>query len=613
MLSELPLDILINVLWFLPPIRSRGDSSATALVACLQVNSLFAEAARVPSLWKAHYDIRYEHHKESAEALRLDHWGDNWRLLYVERRRLDQKVQRKLTQLVIDIVQRLTLAKEVVAHGMDVWDVLDLERYCPLQPCQHNPFDDTTDGDPGTIPEHAATRRYWAKYLLEGVSRRTAVLVWRRLWTMNTPEPSFEDTMTHLSCFYGHSPKRITSKLEDLANRCKISILSKNIALNAHATSEQLIVLCEEIVEFMKGEGFRLPGGRDYYALENKFPHFYLDTHKQTIPMSLVHIFVSIATRLGIDAAPINFPGTVLVYVRHPKSLAGARPIVVNPAAEGDSRVAADLNVTDPSHAGIHVLQNPIPTNPDEETFSPSGGMPMLFRSVNNIRAAIMTSPGIMADLRYPTWLLIIQVYMLFQVGDANLWNLLSNLRIDPLDASYMMEDLLPALPHRMQELLKTHCEGVLAQNAQNAHRVAPGRSEQKTKFAVGMPVAYNNSDKRGVIHSWHVQRVEDGSEQEGNQGVVVYDIVTLTGEGLSAIETGLETINITEAECRNFFRNYTQAARFFSHVERAGGVDVDATNRVTRMRLVGSPETQDRFPEDDEVGRTWIQGELQS
>lgn len=207
MLSELPLDILINVLSFLTPIRSRGDTNASTLVACLRVNSLFAEAARVPLLWKVHYETRFEHHDEEAELARLAKHQDDWRLLYFERGRIDHQIRQKLRELIFNRTQRQRLAQDILVHRMDAWDTLELEQRCPVSPpfhpCSHN------EDDRGKAPQYAVTYRYWATHLLEVVSRYHAVRFWGRFWKEGVSSPTFEETMTHLSCFFGHSPKRV--------------------------------------------------------------------------------------------------------------------------------------------------------------------------------------------------------------------------------------------------------------------------------------------------------------------------------------------------------------------------------------------------------------------
>ena len=53
--------------------------------------------------------------------------------------------------------------------------------------------------------------------------------------------------------------------------------------------------------------------------MENHYPHKFLTTHHQTLPMSLVWTFVCLATRFGFDARPVSYPGTVLAAIKPPE------------------------------------------------------------------------------------------------------------------------------------------------------------------------------------------------------------------------------------------------------------------------------------------------------
>jgi F-box protein 21 len=55
-------------------------------------------------------------------------------------------------------------------------------------------------------------------------------------------------------------------------------------------------------------------GGR-FSDLYNSFPHHFLTTHLQTLPLSLVCIFIAIARRLGLAATPINSIGRVTAFL----------------------------------------------------------------------------------------------------------------------------------------------------------------------------------------------------------------------------------------------------------------------------------------------------------
>ena len=57
-----------------------------------------------------------------------------------------------------------------------------------------------------------------------------------------------------------------------------------------------------------------------YHDIENHYPHKFLTTNRQTLPMSLVWTFICLATRFGFDARPVRYPGTVLAAIRLPES-----------------------------------------------------------------------------------------------------------------------------------------------------------------------------------------------------------------------------------------------------------------------------------------------------
>lgn len=53
--------------------------------------------------------------------------------------------------------------------------------------------------------------------------------------------------------------------------------------------------------------------------MENHYPHKFLTTNRQTLPMSLVWTFVCLATRFGFEARPVGYPGTVLAAIMLPE------------------------------------------------------------------------------------------------------------------------------------------------------------------------------------------------------------------------------------------------------------------------------------------------------
>ena len=208
MIPQLPLDVLIEILSFLPAFRARLDDGSLTLAYFLQSNHLLREAALVPSIWKIHYEIRYEHCDEGKEVARKETVGNNWRKMYLQRRQLDCLALRYLDKIVVERVGRQEIARALFRLSMDVWDCLDLESQCPVPEL----FADRADTFIELrVPHHAITRRYWAKLMLDTISRGHAIDIWRTFWIAPSPPetPSFELTMSCLSCFFGYSEKRV--------------------------------------------------------------------------------------------------------------------------------------------------------------------------------------------------------------------------------------------------------------------------------------------------------------------------------------------------------------------------------------------------------------------
>ena len=208
MIPQLPLDVLIKVLSFLPAARARYDDGSLTLAYFLRSSSLLREAALVPSIWKTHYEVRYEHSDEDKEVARREATGNNWRKMYLQRRQLDCLALQYLDKIVLEIVGRQETAEALFRLYMDVWDLLELESQCPVPEL----FAEREDGFVGLkVPPHAITRRFWAKMMLDTISRGHAVDIWRTFWMVPPPSetPSFELTMSSLSCFFGQSEKRV--------------------------------------------------------------------------------------------------------------------------------------------------------------------------------------------------------------------------------------------------------------------------------------------------------------------------------------------------------------------------------------------------------------------
>jgi len=219
MVSQLPLDVWIIVLSFLSGkvVRSRRDVSALTLVACLRTSALLREAASRSLLWKPIYEIRYEHCDEDRERTRKDTFFGDWRMMYATRRRIDNIALNYLDRLLENRAEVRQLGESVLDLSMDVWDVLELEANRPI--FSSSVDHDVHETDSEVVSPHAFTRRFWAKSLLCMLSRNYAVLTWRRFCIPNVSNPTFEETMNTLSCFFGYSSQRVRQNIYKIHRR----------------------------------------------------------------------------------------------------------------------------------------------------------------------------------------------------------------------------------------------------------------------------------------------------------------------------------------------------------------------------------------------------------
>jgi len=208
---------------------------------------------------------------------------------------------------------RISRAKELCSLSLDVWNAMDCETRCIVPEMFCKPGD-----EPGAVvpANHALTRRYWAKQVQGVIARHRAIGLWAHLRLQGPDDVlSFEEVLAGLSTFFGHIPSEIIAQLDALALQCREYLLAVGHSLAVEdMDGPSLSGICTDICAFLRSQGFdadRL----NFHHLFNHFPHCFLSTHRKTIPLSLVYLFVAIARRLGIAASPTDFPHRVIAHV----------------------------------------------------------------------------------------------------------------------------------------------------------------------------------------------------------------------------------------------------------------------------------------------------------
>ncbi|KAF8807836.1 hypothetical protein BYT27DRAFT_7139292 [Phlegmacium glaucopus] len=610
MIPQLPLDVLIKILSFLPASRARFDDGSLTLAHFLQSSNLLREAAFVPSIWESHYEMRYEYCDEGKEEARREAAGNNWRKLYFQRRQLDCLALQYLDKIVMERIGRQETAGALFRLSMDVWDVLELESQCPVPEL----FADRADRFIRLrIPYHAITRRHWAKSMLDTISRGHAIDIWRPFWVVPSPskKPPFELTMSSLSCFFGQSEKRITAQFDDLATRCSEELIQNKVRLELQGGNDGVPAICRGICSFMKSQGFStFPGPWDSNVMNN-FPHAYLTTNKQTLPICLVHIFTAIATRLGLNASPINFPGTVLAHVlRHE----GDEPIIVNTSVTHPMN--AVLNSQNPPPMATHLPGLALALSTTTQSLQPCTGVLMLLRASRNILSSLMSIPDVPPSVFHPSLLLSICVHLLFQADDDTLDRLLSNIYLKALDCILLLDCLAPSLVERCQTMVRFRCQAVLHAEAVAAFNIH-NRAGKLIKYFVGMAFVHARYKYVGFIYGWDVNC--DASEDWMGHMTIdslprgrnqpFYNVFSDNGSKRYVAEENIWPAAFTREHVQAVFRKFDEFSVYFD-----GGVDLpSAPDRGVcyvgaRGRLHMSPQTRYAYPDDEDVALRWVE-----
>jgi F-box protein 21 len=194
---------------------------------------------------------------------------------------------------------------------------------------------------------------------------------------------------------------------------------------------------------------------------------------------------------VGLDASPIDFPGTVLAHVLPRHEAAG--PIIVD--------------VSCPTNAILYPQRNNPPRALLPDIASPCTGLPMLMRASRNILSSLSDQDVCPSILR-ASLLLSICVHLLSQEGDDDGFNQLladaENVELEAWDCIFLLDRLAPFLMSRSQGMIRSHCQTVL--NAEAAAELnIHSRTGISVKYFVGMAFVHTRYMYLGFIYGWDV------------------------------------------------------------------------------------------------------------
>ncbi|KAJ4485027.1 Hemimethylated DNA-binding protein YccV like-domain-containing protein [Lentinula edodes] len=606
MVPSLPLDVLVHILYQIPPSRDLDSISVRTIVQCSLTNTLFREAAAIPALWQQHYQVRYFHANEASEGQRKAETNGNWKLMYAARRMIDMKVLKHLDSIVMKRVGRYDHANALTKFLFDAWDVLEIETGM-VDSSRHLKIREF-----GERHSLSATRVYWASAVLASIGQTYAVGLWSSLRLGNNSVP-FVQAFSSISCFFGKHPDEISSMLISLNSRCKSYLSRLNIPLSHTDPNYDSKKLCILICDFMSNEGYGPVVPHNFHDVLNLFPHFYLTSHKRTIPLSLVHIFVSIAQSLDVTASPVDFPVRVLVHISVPDpevddfyvDVFGSQTILTLrddiPAILARQGIQAD--------SMMHYI-------------SPSGAASMLLRNGRNILSSL-NIPATPLSLIRPSALLALTIFLVLTHGGRLVIQLMS--QAEPLDcATFITEALIPSLDGagKVQDDLHQASQKGLEEEAISAQEIKLRSPEETVHHFVGMLFEHKRYNYTALITGW--DPVCKASESWIKEMKVLdlprgrdqpfYHVVCMDSSSRYVAEDNIKPLLSASNELlMQMCQNIAILPKLFTGVLTKPKTRSTELRNVPleeqRARFVLSPELTEAYPEDEPLGDAWLAG----
>ncbi|KIJ66265.1 hypothetical protein HYDPIDRAFT_86448 [Hydnomerulius pinastri MD-312] len=609
-LQQLPFDIYIHILEQLP-VSAHSLEGPKALAACLQTNSILRGAASVPTLWEPHYRVRYTVCDAVKEGLRKEALGEDWMARYLARIRLDRQAVKILGGIVMERDGRLERAREVTsAFSYDVWNALAAEAQCNVP----SVFRDNTSGGDNSSEEqtshvlpHALPRRFWAQSLLGAISRGHAVRVWSRLKEDESSNAHIlEDAIACLSSYFACPPMEITSQLDVLGDQCRSYLCDHHLPLDPEVFHHSYITMSQissSICDFLWEVGFRAAEQSRFHIFNTRFPHWFLTTHKDTIPISLVYVFVCIARRLGITAAPMDFPARVLAIVSSPDpsvsdifvDVFGSRNLAILSIQEDVPRLLMDAGIS--PFSIMRYVQ-------------PAGVASMVIRASRNILASFSLLPpgeNVPEGDLHAAFYVGLTVNLVFMNDRRYLLNIMKHIGRFPLDILSVLTDALaPALDPPIREQLLVSCKAAHEDEDEAAAAVTL-RSAIATpvKHFVGMIFKHAKYEYFGYIYGWEpscmaseswIMSMEVDSLSRGRHQPF-YHIFTQSGSLRYVAEENIQPTTMDQYAYGQLFRQAPEAGRYFEGLAQENG----------RARLLLSPELLSAYPEDNALAEKWM------
>jgi len=372
---ELPTELLEAIFLHL-------DTNSLIAVSrtCRVVNRLTAES---PILWRhlcqtqfRTWDSRHDIAIKLAGPLS----DVNWRILYVEKTRIENTTRLLLDRIVSTQHERIRSINKIADLGYDAKDALLKEMACPND------------------AEDVLARRYYANAVLERIHREMAIKVWKDL-SENKNVP-IEKALGAYDVFARVGEDVDTETIERGLDQLADSLLEE------HPDFADLSprLKASTLATYLRGQGFKGVPDTSYRALGNSFIGLVLSsTPHHSLPLISVAIYCALARRVGLDARPCGFLFHVytLVYAPPDHNLDGEyKPtsttvrdyMYLDPFRSSDEVERGDLQRT--------LRDMGVPGNEHEHFLSDTTTKEMVLRTARNIMNSVQTIRQTEAGMR---------------------------------------------------------------------------------------------------------------------------------------------------------------------------------------------------------------------
>jgi F-box protein 21 len=314
---------------------------------------------------------------------------------------------------------------------------------------------------------------------------------------------------------FRHVFSKINAQLDKIYATCRGRLINDNVVLDPKQQGYNYWELCEKVREVIHQLGFRLAqglppigvtivhkvsnhsfAGPNFSTVLNVFPHAFLQArYHETIPMSLVFIYVVVARRLGINASPANFPAVVQVHIQPPDPSEPPRLL--------DMRSATPL---------VQLSHNAIaPAMQLDEHTRPAETPMMLTRSANNIIVFMRYERTYGQSMSLP-WLLESHEEAFYA---ASSWMFMNSHMAQfnscppdskPLDViAILLDAICPVLQEASRNVLTKYCERCLEKDEKKAASVKYRSEHPAVTYFVGLVFKHRVHNHIACIYGWDV------------------------------------------------------------------------------------------------------------